>query len=38
MFGYIGGKSRIGKWIKDFIPTDIKTYAEPFWWYVLGVF
>ncbi len=30
MLGYIGGKSRIGKWIKDYIPTDIKTYVEPF--------
>jgi len=30
MFGYIGGKNRIGKWIKDYIPTDIKTYVEPF--------
>ena len=23
MLSYIGGKSRIGKWIKDYIPTDI---------------
>ena len=30
MFSYIGGKYRIGKWIKDFIPTDIETYVEPF--------
>jgi len=30
MLSYIGGKSRIGKWIKDYIPTDIKTYVEPF--------
>jgi DNA adenine methylase len=30
MFSYIGGKSQIGKWIKDYIPTDIKTYVEPF--------
>lgn len=30
MFSYIGGKSKIGKWIKDFIPTDIETYVEPF--------
>lgn len=30
MFSYIGGKSNIGKWIKDYIPTDIKTYVEPF--------
>lgn len=30
MFSYIGGKSNIGKWIKKYIPTDIKTYVEPF--------
>lgn len=30
MFSYIGGKYRIGKWIRDFIPTDIETYVEPF--------
>lgn len=30
MLGYIGGKSRIGKWIRDYIPTDIETYVEPF--------
>lgn len=29
-FSYIGGKSRIGKWIKDYVPFDIKTYVEPF--------
>jgi DNA adenine methylase len=27
---YIGGKSRIGKWIVPFYPNDIKTYVEPF--------
>ena len=27
---YIGGKSKIGKWIVPFIPTDIETYVEPF--------
>ena len=27
---YIGGKSKIGKWITPFIPTDIETYVEPF--------
>jgi DNA adenine methylase len=27
---YIGGKAKIGKWIKDYIPKDIKTYCEPF--------
>lgn len=27
---YIGGKSRIGIWIRDFIPNDIETYVEPF--------
>ena len=30
MFSYIGGKSKIGKWIKEFIPNDIETYVEPF--------
>ena len=30
MFSYIGGKYRIGKWIRDYIPTDIETYVEPF--------
>jgi len=30
MFSYIGGKSQIGKWIKDFIPEDIDCYLEPF--------
>ena len=27
---YIGGKSRIGKWIVPFIPNDVETYVEPF--------
>jgi len=27
---YIGGKSRIGKWIVPFYPNDIETYVEPF--------
>jgi DNA adenine methylase len=30
MISYIGGKSKIGKWIKDYIPKDIETYVEPF--------
>ena len=30
MFSYIGGKYRIGKWIRGYIPTDIETYVEPF--------
>lgn len=30
MISYIGGKSRIGKWIVDYVPTDIELYAEPF--------
>jgi DNA adenine methylase len=30
MISYIGGKARIGKWIRDYIPTDIETYVEPF--------
>ena len=27
---YIGGKSKIGKWIVPFIPNDIETYVEGF--------
>jgi DNA adenine methylase len=27
---YIGGKSKIGKWIAPFIPKDVETYVEPF--------
>jgi DNA adenine methylase len=27
---YIGGKSRIGLWIKNFIPSNTETYVEPF--------
>jgi len=30
MLSYIGGKSLIGKWIKDYIPTDIETFVECF--------
>jgi len=30
MFSWIGGKSRIGKWIKEYIPNDINSYCEPF--------
>jgi DNA adenine methylase len=30
MVSYIGGKSKIGKWIRDYIPNDIETYVEPF--------
>lgn len=30
MFSWIGGKSRIGKWIKNYIPNDIESYCEPF--------
>lgn len=30
MISYIGGKAHIGKWIKEYIPTDIETYVEPF--------
>ena len=30
MLSYIGGKSKIGKWIVDFYPTDIETYVETF--------
>jgi DNA adenine methylase len=27
---YIGGKSKIGTWIREYIPGDIETYVEPF--------
>lgn len=27
---YIGGKSKIGKWIRNYIPEDIETYVECF--------
>jgi DNA adenine methylase len=30
MLSYIGGKSKIGSWIKEFIPKDIEVYCEPF--------
>lgn len=30
MVSYIGGKSRIGTWIRNYIPNDIETYVEPF--------
>jgi DNA adenine methylase len=29
-FSYIGGKSKIGVWIKNYISKDIETYVEPF--------
>ena len=30
MLSYIGGKSRISTWIREYIPKDIETYVEPF--------
>jgi DNA adenine methylase len=30
MISYIGGKSKIGKWIRNYIPNDIETYVESF--------
>ena len=40
MISYIGGKSRMSKWICDFIPDNIETYIEvfggAFWVYVNG--
>jgi DNA adenine methylase len=30
MISYIGGKSRIGTWIREFVPKNIETYVEPF--------
>ena len=40
MISYIGGKSRMAKWISGYIPDDIETYVEvfggAFWVYVNG--
>ena len=40
MISYIGGKSRMAKWISSYIPQDIETYVEvfggAFWVYVNG--
>ena len=40
MISYIGGKSRMAKWICEYIPNDIETYVEvfggAFWVYVKG--
>ena len=30
MISYIGGKARIGKWIREYIPEDVETYVETF--------
>lgn len=30
MVSYIGGKSRIGRWIRNYIPNNIETYVESF--------
>lgn len=30
MYSYIGGKSRIGRWIQEYVPEDIETYVENF--------
>lgn len=30
MLSYIGGKSKIGTWIRNYIPKDTETYVEPF--------
>ena len=30
MLSYIGGKSKIGKWIVNYYPTDMETYVETF--------
>ena len=30
MLSYIGGKSKIGKWIVDYYPTNMETYVEGF--------
>jgi DNA adenine methylase len=40
MISYIGGKSRMAKWIGEYIPNEIETYVEvfggAFWVYVNG--
>ena len=40
MISYIGGKSRMAKWISEYIPNDTKTYVEvfggAFWVYLKG--
>tara|TARA_R100000656_G_scaffold116004_1_gene88634 strand:- start:240 stop:1058 length:819 start_codon:yes stop_codon:yes gene_type:complete len=40
MISYIGGKSRMSKWICEYIPNDIETYVEvfggAFWVYIKG--
>ena len=40
MISYIGGKSRMAKWIGSYIPKDIETYVEvfggAFWVYIKG--
>ena len=40
MISYIGGKSRMSKWICEYIPNDIEAYVEvfggAFWVYVKG--
>ena len=40
MISYIGGKSRMAKWICEYIPDDIETYVEvfggAFWVYIKG--
>tara|TARA_B100000424_G_C22935462_1_gene497773 strand:+ start:707 stop:1525 length:819 start_codon:yes stop_codon:yes gene_type:complete len=40
MISYIGGKSRMAKWICEYIPEDITTYVEvfggAFWVYIKG--
>ena len=28
MLSYIGGKSKIGKWINEYYPKDMETYAK----------
>ena len=30
MLSYIGGKSKIGKWINDYYPVDMEIYVETF--------
>ena len=40
MISYIGGKSRMAKWIGEYIPNNIETYVEvfggAFWVYING--
>ena len=38
MISYIGGKSRMAKWIGEYVPNDIETYVEVFGGGLLGIY